>query len=104
MREDIAVISWLRGKRWHSAAALRLDGLLPGKLALVEHGKKNMEAYIEDVWRRQSMWLDTLSFPSYCLPDGTMAERKFELRFISLAKDNHEEKKLDIALLCMIVL
>jgi len=103
MHEKIAVVSWNTEKQWHSAGALRLDSLLPGKLALVEHGKKNIEAYIEDVWRRQSMWLDTLSFPSYCLPDGTMAERKFELRFISLAKDNHEEKKLDIALLCMLV-
>jgi len=101
MHTNIAVVNLHEGERWHSIAALRLAGLLPAKLAMIEHGKKSVEAYIEDVWHRQAMWLDTLSYPYYCLPDGSMVERRVEMRFICTA-DNPIEKKLDIGLLCML--
>lgn len=99
--KDIAVTSWHDGNLSHSASALLLEGLLPARLAMVEHGKKSIESYIEDVWRRHAMFLESFSWPYYCLPDGTVAERKIEIRFISLA-EKPVESKLDIALLCRI--
>ncbi len=97
-QEQIAVISFERESEWHSVSGLRMTALLPMQLAMVEHGLIGVSAYREDIWQRQAFFLNTILSSGYFLPDGDVAERQIELRFISIP-DHLSIPEVTIALL-----
>jgi len=87
-QEHIAVTSFESEGQWHSVTELKLEGLLPAELAMAEHGVKTTDAYLQDVWQRQTLMLNMLASAGYFLSGGDVADRQIELRFISVPNTN----------------